>query len=142
MGSRGLDAVSSTHHRNRIVVLLAATIVLTATACQLPAAIGSAPPSPTPGQSDARGTHTVRVHNDLDFDGELETFVFKRYTDTVQTLGILRSGEATTEDIHDTGQVEEALGSRDICDVGHPERVRPLRREVALDQIGRPFIGR
>ena len=45
--------------------------------------------------------------------------------------------DAAAPDIEHDGQVEEARPGRDVGDVGHPELVRAVGREVPIDQIGR-----
>jgi hypothetical protein len=45
--------------------------------------------------------------------------------------------DPSAEDIQDDGEIEEAGTARHVSDVGDPEPVHRLRREVALYQIRR-----
>ena len=42
------------------------------------------------------------------------------------------------EDIGHEGDVDHARPGRDISSVSHPQRVGPIRAELALDQVSRP----
>jgi hypothetical protein len=44
---------------------------------------------------------------------------------------------AAGEDVDDEGDIDEAALGRDIREVGHPELIRPRRREASIDEIGR-----
>ncbi len=43
--------------------------------------------------------------------------------------------DAAAEDVEDDGEVEEAAAGGHVRDVGHPERVGPVGRELALDEV-------
>jgi hypothetical protein len=47
------------------------------------------------------------------------------------------AGQPTTPDVEDDCQEQDAGAGRDVRDLGHPELIRPGRRERALHQIGR-----
>ncbi len=54
-----------------------------------------------------------------------------------QVVGHCPTDHAAAERIEHDGQVEEPRPSRDVGDVRHPEPIRAVGREVALDQVGR-----
>ena len=43
--------------------------------------------------------------------------------------------DATAERIEHDRQIEKARPCRNVGDIGHPQQIRPVRREVAVDQI-------
>jgi hypothetical protein len=45
--------------------------------------------------------------------------------------------DAATEDVEHDREIEKAAARRDVRDIGHPQRVRRIRDERAIDQIGR-----
>jgi hypothetical protein len=45
--------------------------------------------------------------------------------------------DAAAAGVEHDRQIEEAGPGRNVCDVGHPQLVRPLRREVTRYQVGR-----
>ena len=47
--------------------------------------------------------------------------------------------DAARKDVNDKRHVHEAAPRRDIGDIPHPELIRPRRRELPADEIGRPL---
>ena len=58
----------------------------------------------------------------------------------VQGRGHRPTDDAAAERIECDRQVEEAGPRRHESDIGHPQQIRALGREIAIDQIGRPLV--
>src|SRR5207248_9203674 len=52
-----------------------------------------------------------------------------------QGRGDAPAGDASSKDVDHEGDVREAAPRRHVGEVGHPELIRPRRREVPIDQV-------
>jgi hypothetical protein len=81
------------HDRRRRLVAVATVALIALVALSLPLLGGQG--SWQPSGRPALQTHSVTLHNDSDYDGDFEWFVFGDYTNTVTTIGTIDSGDST-----------------------------------------------